>query len=1006
MQRACPEVAEEAGLVEALTRLRRRGTRKVVLIVDQFEQWLHARDEFAGTELVAALRQCDGGRVQALVLVRDDFWLAVSRFLRELEVPLVEGHNSALVDLFDLMHARRVLAEFGRAHGRLPRPPAALEPEHERFLDDAVSGLAEAGKVVSVRLALFAEMTKSKPWSPRTLRETGGTQGVGVTFLEEALAADSAPPERRLHQEAARAVLRALLPEAGTDIKGNMRAHGELLHASGYSHRPELFRDLLRILDSELRLITPTDPRGLEAAIAEAGDLPFDGLAYYQLTHDFLVPALRDWLTRKQRETPRGRAELRLAERSALWNDKPENRRLPTWREYLGIRRLTDRRLWTEPQRRMMREAARYHGRALVRRLLEANLADVPAIVAQIGLHRRWTDPLLWREHERAEEDSPARLHTALALLPVNGSLLDLAYDRLVQATPGDFPILRDALYPYRLEMSGRLWQDAGSAGDDGRVLRTAGALARYEPEHPRWQTIRENVARVLTGVAPELLGVWKDALRPVRVALRAPLFAIFRDQEAGELRLSLVTSTLVDYAADDPRGLADLIKDANPRQFAALFPVLAREPSVAIPELERELDESIPPRWPDPLPRPQQGESSPATRRAIEVAGGAVAGAFAFCQRLPGDELAPILEAMGALDYRPLTIRPYRAGGSRRAAVVWARDGRRWRWIDRATVADLRARDADLRADGLLPLDVAHDEPDRTGSPRLTAVWAEPDADVLDARLLVGPVNPDRSEVAPMIEAGFNCRRLGIAVDGQDRGHAASIWTRQRGRTRTTTRAFHGPVAQFRADGCPGFLATDIDLARGQAADGDGPLLSALWNISTEYESTIVLADSPSEQLERGLALADAGFRPSGSSVAPHDEDSASTATASLWIRPLIPEEAKDHLAKRQANAAVALLRLNRSRRVWPLLAHRPDPRVRSYLIHRLSLLDADPDRLLGRLGLETEVSIRRALILALGEFDERQLPPPIAGAWPRISSSSTRGIPIPESMAPRSGS
>ena len=39
---------------------------------------------------------------------------------------------------------------------------------------------------------------------------------------------------------------------------------------------------------------------------------------YYQLTHDYLVHSLRDWLTRKQRETRRGRAELRLAERSAL----------------------------------------------------------------------------------------------------------------------------------------------------------------------------------------------------------------------------------------------------------------------------------------------------------------------------------------------------------------------------------------------------------------------------------------------------------------------------------------------------------------------------------------------------------------------------------------------------------------------------------------------------------------------------------------------------------------
>ena len=29
------------------------------------------------TELVQALRHCDGGRVQCIVMVRDDFWLAV-----------------------------------------------------------------------------------------------------------------------------------------------------------------------------------------------------------------------------------------------------------------------------------------------------------------------------------------------------------------------------------------------------------------------------------------------------------------------------------------------------------------------------------------------------------------------------------------------------------------------------------------------------------------------------------------------------------------------------------------------------------------------------------------------------------------------------------------------------------------------------------------------------------------------------------------------------------------
>ncbi len=175
-----------------------------------------------------------------------------------------------------------------------------------------MKGLAEEGKVISVRLALYAEMMKGKPWAPSTLKDVGGTKGVGVTFLEETFSASTAPPEHRLHQKAAQAVLKALLPETGTDIKGQMRSRQELLEASGYANRPRDFDDLIHILDPELRLITPTDPEG-SSSEDQRPILPSG--QYYQLTHDYLVHSLRDWLTRKQRETRRGRAELRLAER-------------------------------------------------------------------------------------------------------------------------------------------------------------------------------------------------------------------------------------------------------------------------------------------------------------------------------------------------------------------------------------------------------------------------------------------------------------------------------------------------------------------------------------------------------------------------------------------------------------------------------------------------------------------------------------------------------------------
>jgi hypothetical protein len=210
----------------------------------------------------------------------------------------------------------------------------------------------------------------------------GGVQGLGVTFLEETFCSPASNPKHRLHQHSARLVLKTLLPDTGTDIKGNMRSHDELLRASGCAERPEDFEALLRILNNEVRLITPTDPEGAqrEAAIDSSADggtvrLPTEpastdrdegagstrGVRYYQLTHDYLVPSLREWLTRKQKETRRGRAELRLEDRTAQWTRSPEPRFLPGPVEYLSILRYVRPAKRTPAQRAMLHAANRFY---------------------------------------------------------------------------------------------------------------------------------------------------------------------------------------------------------------------------------------------------------------------------------------------------------------------------------------------------------------------------------------------------------------------------------------------------------------------------------------------------------------------------------------------------------------------------------------------------------------------------------------------------------------------
>src|SRR5262249_51825273 len=111
LRRQLPDLPSNLNLIDSLAALRRGrhldAGQKVLLVLDQFEQWLHAKRKEENTELVQALRQCDGGRVQCVVMVRDDFWMAATRFMRDLEIRLLEGHNSAAVDLFDADHAKK-----------------------------------------------------------------------------------------------------------------------------------------------------------------------------------------------------------------------------------------------------------------------------------------------------------------------------------------------------------------------------------------------------------------------------------------------------------------------------------------------------------------------------------------------------------------------------------------------------------------------------------------------------------------------------------------------------------------------------------------------------------------------------------------------------------------------------------------------------------------------------------------------------------------------------------
>jgi serine/threonine protein kinase/HEAT repeat protein len=553
LRASCPGLENCPSLPDALRELRLGRAQppgtKVGFVIDQFEQWLHSHkevaDEVEDGSLLAALRQADGQHVLCLLMVRDDFWLGISRLFQALEVPLLEGRNSRLVDLFDLRHARRVLELFGQAYGCLPPRHADFSAEQRAFLDKALAGLSEQGRVISVRLSLFADMMKGRPWTPQTLAEVGGIEGLGVTFLEETFSSRTAPPEHRLHQEAARAVLRHLLPEEGTDIRGRVRSHDELLRASGYAHRPQDFERLLRIFDAELRVLTPT-----EVPPGPGGDAPPGARppAYYQLTHDYLVPPLREWLTRKQRETWRGRAELLLKERLAQWGPSRQNRFLPSPGECLRIGLLTRRAPWPPGARAMMSRALWVHGRRLG---AVAGLVTCLALLFALLLSRRPTALETFRD---VQADPAARVR---------------AFDALPVA---DEAVFQEVLRTLENEGSPRVAKHALAALAERLEVREPGSGRRQEEFRALLDRLVQNPS-VDAGVRLEAFGALKRVARPVQVV--KGMGAYFEADPAEPLRRQMMeylrSQTETVAAGDVPASAATPLRDALVRLTGAL---------------------------------------------------------------------------------------------------------------------------------------------------------------------------------------------------------------------------------------------------------------------------------------------------------------------------------------------------------------------------------------------------------------------------------------------------
>ena len=620
LRRQVPRLASAEDLPEAVADLRARGAGpglrqgKVLIVLDQFEQWLQAHPAETEATLVRALRQCDGRHVQAIVMVRDDFWTTVGRFFRALEVPMVEGLNSSPVGLPDARHARAVLEAFGRACDRFTGPGGGPSTEEGKFLEAAADGLSDRdGRVYPIRLSLLAEVVRRRPWTPATLKELGGVQGIGLTFLAEAFDAPTSPPPYKIHARAAGAVLQALLPAAMSVLRAPARPASDLREAAGYADRPDEFRELMAVLDRDLRLITVVEPELSDPSGLESGESAKPSAEpSYQLAHDALVEPIRQWVERKEQSTRAGRARLRLASISASYAERPGRRRLPSAAEWLSILAATRPGRWTAAERRMMGAATLLHlGRATAalvvagavglgvgeirardraKGLLDQAVIAEPGMVKELMPQIKVQLPRLlegaeWLETHTNRDTRRFRTACLIAYLASpTTARADTLLGRLRVASPEEVEVIGEALaaHPEHAKVDRLRASLLDDLTEPPERLRLAASLAKVDP------AAVANLGPSASAVAQALLredrrsvALWLDLLGPALAQIAPPLTAACADPGREPAARSNAAEALGALHARrrDSAGLALAVVRARPDAAVVLIQELRRPP-------------------------------------------------------------------------------------------------------------------------------------------------------------------------------------------------------------------------------------------------------------------------------------------------------------------------------------------------------------------------------------------------------------------------------------------
>ena len=579
----------------------------------------------------------------------------------------------------------------------------------------------------------------------------------------------------------------------------------------------------------------------------------------YQLTHDYLVPALREWLDRKQRETPAGRAQLQLEERATRWKSKPEPQQLPSILEWLSILRLTNRHRWTRDQHVMMRQAHWRYGlqlaslllvmitfasgllvarnalihqresllaaqrrvqaiaesKRLVEGLLRADTSQLTLSLQSLEPLAEFAKPELTKAFQSESPNSISKFHAGIGLLNLSQepelTVLNEVAEGLLVTSPSNFEVPCLFLAKYGDRLAPLYWTVLDNPNSPAeKRLHAAAALARFAPDDERWNRPEyvAMVAKQWLSSNPLHASVWQKSFKPVRKALLEPIGALLRDVQQPEVTRSLATSALLEYAEGEGDFLAELLLDLDREPYSMLFPLLEQNRSSSLAKLEALLDEPPPSPWKALSNTFTWEDPAPQVAETLEAADGRLDAQWAFAFDLSPEKFSRLASELNPCGYRPVRIRPWSrcADPSNSAepeslAVLWHRDGKRWALETNLSRTRFPEPPTPMINHGLVLEECGwwgQTAPGNIGpEPRYFALWGEPESDV-DQRFAGLDLTLDDWTVARNSSDSRLLRSLHVRKANKSRRYS-SVWQAGKSMTHEAFPEIHGEELRWR---------------------------------------------------------------------------------------------------------------------------------------------------------------------------------------------------------------